>query len=278
MADSNFWEGLATQFRELDPRGELRADMDSPDTGLGTWQITDRSSPSSPKGRDEDLPLRFERLASRAGAKIACSGYLPAYPFPDDHYLRIWLELLQFSSPNFQFGREWREAGVRHITGHIKNVSDASANLYAELASLFSSLCRQSGGNYSVDRCGPLFWALGGAGGLVSSCIAVSTMLAELRRGMEGMEIGPRWKMIEAAPSSRGTQEQRPLVESRAELLSDYKAATGISADASIYNARQHSMHKAQFYQWRKGILSGGCATSVSFGRFLREQNPPIPR
>src|ERR1035438_8887634 len=146
------------------------------------------------------------------------------------------------------------------------------------LASLFSSLCRQSGGNYSVDRCGPLFWALGGAGGLVFSCIVVSTMLAELRRGMEGMEIGPRWKMIEAAPSSRGTQEQRPLVESRAELLSDYKAATGISADASIYNARQHSMHKAQFYQWRKGILSGGCATSVSFGRFLREQNPPIPR
>jgi len=89
------------------------------------------------------------------------------------------------------------------------------------------------------------------------------------------------------ADRSRATETQSPsseifamtteqLVTSRSVLLDEYKAATGIKSSAQIYGARKdHSMHKAQFYQWKNGGLSSDSVTAKAFEAFLERKKLP---
>jgi hypothetical protein len=66
----------------------------------------------------------------------------------------------------------------------------------------------------------------------------------------------------------------------RAELLAEYKKRVKSECgkkvtNYALYSAKQHSMHKPQFYEWVKGKLASG---TQSFERFLSEGKPPIPR
>ena len=56
-------------------------------------------------------------------------------------------------------------------------------------------------------------------------------------------------------PEEVADEDRRRLLEERARLLADYKAATGAS-DYAIYNARGrdgHTCRKAEFYAWKNG-------------------------
>ena len=74
------------------------------------------------------------------------------------------------------------------------------------------------------------------------------------------------------------------LVASRKAMLENYKrrfrdTETGKPySDERLYTARQHSMHKPQFYEWKHGTLLPSHPASVSFERFLTGNSHPIPR
>jgi hypothetical protein len=68
------------------------------------------------------------------------------------------------------------------------------------------------------------------------------------------------------------------IIDSRKNLLVEYKSAVGGTSNKSIYEARNSGIHKAEFYQWQHGELPDKSATTANFERFLREKKPPIPR
>jgi hypothetical protein len=211
----------------------------------GTWRITG--------SRNETLRRTFERLARRAGAKIALG------PGGDD--LQIWLDTIRHQSPSFGWGRSWiDEAGALHVSGRIENASLASANICTELELAFATLAGWKRQPYFTNV----------ANGPISAMLRAQT-----HRYPEYYQWAAVSGMTDQPPETLAVTDVRGF---RAALLSNYKAATGISKDAPIYSARQHSMHKPQFYQWRSGILSPASAVSLSFERFLREQRPPILR
>ncbi len=67
-------------------------------------------------------------------------------------------------------------------------------------------------------------------------------------------------------------------IQRRANLLQNYKTATGIRANQQIYSARNSCIHKPQFYEWCNGALPVSSATAQNFERFLTSKKPPIPR
>jgi hypothetical protein len=96
---------------------------------------------------------------------------------------------------------------------------------------------------------------------------------------------------VPTLPKSDGKPEARPLGSNtevtqhegdekkrRRALLDEYRAATGKPSNRRIYQARNSGIHKPQFYEWIKGVLSNESETSKNFERFLREKKPPTPR
>ena len=260
MPHSSSWEPLGTQFREVDPYGELRADFEGSwrqtcvdgrtHTSIatmriqGTWRIT---------GRNEILRSTFERLARQAGAGITLK--------PGGDLLQIWLDFLRHRSPRFEDGNTCTvEAAVVHVTGCIENVCEASANLCTEMEMMIATLGR-----------------LNGQLGLpaVAAGTGSAMIRAQAYRFPDDYNRDPFWELADQTPKAWAITN---LKQSRVTLLRDYKAATGISKNAPIYDAQQHSMHKPQFYLWLCGILPPESAVSVSFERFLREKRPPIRR
>lgn len=80
----------------------------------------------------------------------------------------------------------------------------------------------------------------------------------------------------EPMPEEALEEERRGLVEYRARLLGEYKAATGVS-EYAIYNARGrdgHTCRKAEFYAWKSGELPASSSMAQSLERFLRAKKP----
>ena len=67
-------------------------------------------------------------------------------------------------------------------------------------------------------------------------------------------------------------------VARRERLLADYKQGAGNPSNKRIYEARNSSIHKPQFYEWLRGDLPATSETTINFERFLREKKSPIPR
>jgi hypothetical protein len=263
MSDSNSWEPLGTQFREVDPHRELRAEFE------GSWRQTrvdgrTHSWISTMRIRrtwriigssNETLRSTFERLARRAGAGIVLK--------PGSDLLQIWLDFLRHQSPSFENAHTCTvESGVVHVTGRIENVCEASANLCTEMKMALATLACC----WNVQLSPPAVVV-----GLFSSAF----IRAQAYLFPDYHDHDPLWEMADQAPETWAITDVK---QSRGALLRAYKAATGISKDTPIYSARQHSMYKPQFYLWRGGILSAGSAVSVSFERVLREKKPPIRR
>jgi hypothetical protein len=80
------------------------------------------------------------------------------------------------------------------------------------------------------------------------------------------------------------TTDTAVLVASRKAMLDNYKnrlrdTETGKPySDERLYSAKQHSMHKPQFYEWKHGTLLPSHPASVSFQRFLTGNSHPVPR
>lgn len=74
------------------------------------------------------------------------------------------------------------------------------------------------------------------------------------------------------------------LITSRERLLEDYNQRiinpkkNKPYTNYALYNARQHSMHKPQFYEWKNGTLADDNSATLSFERFLRGKDAPIAR
>ena len=66
------------------------------------------------------------------------------------------------------------------------------------------------------------------------------------------------------------TAETLTVVEHRAKLLSEYKAATKVS-EYAIYTGKS-GIHKPQFLEWKAGKLPPSSSTTHNFERFLREK------
>lgn len=66
-------------------------------------------------------------------------------------------------------------------------------------------------------------------------------------------------------------------VERRANLLANYKAATG-AMDYHIFNASNSGIYKAEFYQWRDGRLPAKSKVTKRFETFLKAKRRPIRR
>jgi hypothetical protein len=77
--------------------------------------------------------------------------------------------------------------------------------------------------------------------------------------------------------------EKSQLKNYRAELLADYKRRVKDEdgdeyPDYALYTAKQHSMHKGEFFKWRKGTHPVANPQTETFERFLRGNTRPIPR
>ena len=85
---------------------------------------------------------------------------------------------------------------------------------------------------------------------------------------------GERQQQAAAQPAERmGTDAE---VERRRRLLEEYKAATGASEYAILQAAgRDHSCHKPEFRQWKRGELPADSETAKSLERFLAAKRPP---
>jgi hypothetical protein len=79
-------------------------------------------------------------------------------------------------------------------------------------------------------------------------------------------------------PPQSADAANETLIDSRAKLLAEYKAATGNPSNYRIYNARNSRIHKPQFYQWRNGVLPRDSVTARHFEQFLRDKKPPTPK
>ncbi len=82
----------------------------------------------------------------------------------------------------------------------------------------------------------------------------------------------------ESTPSESLEASLPGEVQRRGDLLAEYKASTGNPSNKRIYEARNSGIHKPEFYEWLKGVLSARSSTAINFERFLREKKPPIPR
>lgn len=99
-----------------------------------------------------------------------------------------------------------------------------------------------------------------------------------------------RWKMklIEGQiqpQDDAGVDERSRLAQYRAELLADYKRRVKDEngkkyTDYALYNnVKQHTMHKQQFFEWRKGdVFPADNPATDSFERFLKGDRRPVPR
>jgi hypothetical protein len=67
-------------------------------------------------------------------------------------------------------------------------------------------------------------------------------------------------------------------IDRRAELLKNYKSATGNPSNMQIYQATLSGIHKPEFYEWLNGVLPIESATTQNFERFLAAKKRPIPR
>jgi hypothetical protein len=56
-------------------------------------------------------------------------------------------------------------------------------------------------------------------------------------------------------------------------VRADYKTATGVSMNASIYKAAK--VHKPDFFKWRKGTMPRESITAKRLEEFLKAQRPP---
>jgi hypothetical protein len=83
----------------------------------------------------------------------------------------------------------------------------------------------------------------------------------------------------EVTAPAEGEAEKAAEVERRRRLLREYKEATGTS-EYGIYSAagRDHSCHKPEFRQWKRGELPADSATALSLERFLAAKKPPSTR
>jgi hypothetical protein len=74
------------------------------------------------------------------------------------------------------------------------------------------------------------------------------------------------------------------LVASRKAMLENYKkrfrdTETGKQySDKRLFTAKQHSMHKPEFYKWKNGLFPSSKPASISFERFLTGKAHPIRR
>ena len=85
-----------------------------------------------------------------------------------------------------------------------------------------------------------------------------------------------------ASESKSGAPTQAPPdsseAERRANLLAEYKKATGNPSNRNIYEARNSGIYKPEFYQWKNGILPIDSKTTINFETFLRAKRRTIPR
>lgn len=78
-----------------------------------------------------------------------------------------------------------------------------------------------------------------------------------------------------------GTEQVVPDLleaERRANLLAEYKKATGNPSNKKIYEAHNSGIYKPEFYQWKNGVLPAGSRTTRQFEAFLKARRKPIPR
>jgi len=98
-----------------------------------------------------------------------------------------------------------------------------------------------------------------------------------------------RWKMklIEAQiqpQDDSGKDEKSRLAQYRGELLADYKRRVKDEdgkkySDYALYTAKQHSMHKPQFLEWKKGVVfAASNKATEGFEQFLKGDKRPISR
>jgi hypothetical protein len=80
--------------------------------------------------------------------------------------------------------------------------------------------------------------------------------------------------------SGKSTQAAPDLSEAerRANLLAEYKKATGNPSNRKIYMAQNSSIHKPEFYQWKNGNLPANSRATMRFEAFLKSRRKPIPR
>ncbi len=79
-------------------------------------------------------------------------------------------------------------------------------------------------------------------------------------------------------PDEERTVEARRMVERRAKLLADYKAATGNPSSKKIYEAENSGINKPEFYEWKNGRLPDRSRTTKQFEAFLTAKRRLIPK
>ena len=90
--------------------------------------------------------------------------------------------------------------------------------------------------------------------------------------------------VVTTQPQQDAAKESSPLpienaeVQRRAQLLAEYKSATGNPSNKRIYEANNGGIYKPEFYRWLAGKLPSDSATTIAFERFLKNKKPPIPR
>lgn len=94
----------------------------------------------------------------------------------------------------------------------------------------------------------------------------------------ESAEVPPEPVLVDTPPEEAVADSGDRERERRAELLRQYKAATGDPSNKRIYEAKNSGIYKPDFYAWLKADLSSESAMSINFERFLRLKKPPIPR
>ena len=103
-----------------------------------------------------------------------------------------------------------------------------------------------------------------------------------LKRAVEGRQLARKARQLRhlpviSVPGDSPTSAE-DVAASRSELLTEYKRRTGVHTNAAIYNARNSSIHKPEFYHWLNGKLPRTTVTAMNLERFLRSDELPKPR
>jgi hypothetical protein len=99
----------------------------------------------------------------------------------------------------------------------------------------------------------------------------------------------PYYPAIRLIPSASQKESEKPRsrkrwmadpkeISRRANLLAEYKAATGNPSHKRIYESNKAGIHKPQFYEWLNGTLPSDSQTTKNLERFLSDRKPPVSR
>ncbi len=241
--------------------------------------------PELPEACEEELRRRL----LNAGLKIARSpshddGWEDAYSAFAEALQQAGCVLtepiLSLDIPNMLFNFALVNSWFPHLTSMLSDYEVPELTFPARLdSSMFSNKSRDPGYRYEKTK---------------------EESLKEFRRVIRpavmewnGREVERRKKLradiLEAAGREapeidiRSTNDPEVIAKHRAQLLADFRQRVKDEngkeiKNYALYNARQHSMYKSEFFKWMKGKLSADSQTVVSFERFLKGNQRPIPR